>query len=293
MWLMTTRPINSKPDWEALPAGTTASGILTGTDRRAKVTVTRGPDEDPIARTTWDQLWSRLLDITVEERALTITDKSGTAARTISTEDSWDSLPVGTLARVHYDNHDDDGAETHGGTMSILRVDGDVRANAGDCMLAGGKYWTEVWVWQQGVVVFNPTALPEPDFEDQYLPPLASTVAAVEAAIADHAWRVKEIVSVPDDEYVKIPREARPDRTPALAIIEALQARGWAPAPVHPEGVQVWTISGIPDGGRSDGTQAYLSLPAGDPDKQLRSDIWLDQPIVSVNFELPARTVNY
>jgi hypothetical protein len=78
MWTMTTRSIHSKSDWEALPAGTTATGTLTGSDHGAKVTITRGPDENPIARDTWNQLWARLLDITVEEPALTITDNSGT-----------------------------------------------------------------------------------------------------------------------------------------------------------------------------------------------------------------------
>jgi hypothetical protein len=97
---------------------------------------------------------------------------------------------------------------------------------------------------------------------------------------------------MPVGEYVKIPEADLPPESPAQAVITALQDLGWSAPPVYPEGVQVWTISGIPDGGRSDGTQAYLSLPAGDPDFQLRSDIWLDQPTVSVNFELPALRIN-
>jgi hypothetical protein len=217
-----------------------------------------------------------------------------TIARTITTGTEWDLLPVGTLARVGYLEHDDDGNEVdEGKTMTILRVEGDFRANAGDHMLAGGKYWSEVWVWQQGVVAFDPTTLPEPDFEADYDQSMTSTVLAVEAAIADHALRVKEICEMPYDDYEKTPRGARPTRTPAMPVIEALKVRGWAPAPVYPEGVQVWTIAGIPAKEIiSDGTMAYLSLPAGDPDKQLRSDIWLDKPTVTVNFELPARRIN-
>lgn len=214
-----------------------------------------------------------------------------TIARTISTEAEWDALPVGTLARVGYLGDDED-ENDQDGIMSILRVDGDFRANAGDCMLAGGKYWAEVWVWQQGVTVFDPTVLPEPDFETPD-PSLDDAVAAVDAAIKDHARRIKDFGNTPVRDYFNLPSESHPDRNPARAIVEALQARGWAPAPVYPDGVQVWTISGIPaEEPRSDGTMAYLSLPAGDPDKQIRSDIWLENPTVTVNFEFPARRIN-
>jgi hypothetical protein len=177
-------------------------------------------------------------------------------------------------------------------------VEGDVRANAGDCMLAGGKYWSEVWVWQQGVTALDTAAIPAP----VWAPGLAPTTAAQELAeafitvhdaIENHKARLKAIDKTPLSEYLRIPTEDLPPKSPTEDIVKALQARGWTPPPIYPEGVQVWTISGIPDGGRSDGTQAYLSLPAGDPDKQLRSDIWLDKPTISVNFELPARTVNY
>jgi hypothetical protein len=221
-----------------------------------------------------------------------------TIARTISTEEEWNTLPIGTLARVGFIEHDDDGNETEGGTMTILRVAGDFQANAGDYMLAGGRYWSEVWVWEQGATALDTAAIPEPVWS----PGLAPTTAAQELAeafitvhdtIESHKIRLKAIDKTPISEYLRIPPEDLPPKSPARDIVEALQARGWTPPPIYPEGVQVWTISGIPDGGRSDGTQAYLSLPAGDPDKQLRSDIWLDQPAVSVNFELPARTVNY
>ena len=152
-----------------------------------------------------------------------------TTPRTISTDAHWDALPVGTLARVGYIEHDDDGREIPGGTLSILRVEGDVRANAGDCMLAGGKYWAEVWVWQQGVVAFDPTLLPEPHFE---APVLADqdAAAAVDAAIEDHARRVQELQSTPIADYWKLPREAHPNPTPGRDIIHALRTRGWAPA---------------------------------------------------------------
>lgn len=212
-------------------------------------------------------------------------------ARTITTEQDWEALPVGTLARVGFIEHDDDGNETEGGTMTILRVDGDVTVTVGDYMLAGGRYWSEVWVWEQGVTVLDTATITEPEYTDASQS-LTSAVEAVDAAIAAHAQRVVEFNQTPYSEYVKLPPEAHPAPTPARDIVGALATLGWTPPPVYPEGVQVWTISGIPDGGRSDGTQAYLSLPAGDPDKQLRSDIWLEKPTVTVNFELPARTVN-
>jgi hypothetical protein len=215
-------------------------------------------------------------------------------ARTITTEDEWESLPVGTLARVGFIEHDDDGNETEGGTMTILRVAGDYQATAGDCMLAGGRYWSEAWIWEQGATALDTATIPEPDWPGAPKDPAAETAeAAVDAAIAGHAKRVEAFNKTPYSEYVKLGPEAHPAPTPARDIVEALSDLGWAPPAAYPEGVQVWTISGIPDGGRSDGTQAYLSLPAGDPDKQLRSDIWLDQPTVSVNFELPARSANY
>lgn len=222
-----------------------------------------------------------------------------TIAHTITTEAEWEALPVGTLARVRYLEHDGDGNEVdEGKTMSILRVDGDVRANAGDCMLAGGQYWSEVWVWEQGVTAVDPAAIPAPVWAPGLAPTtdaqeLAEAFLTVNDTIENHKARLKAIDKTPVSEYLRIPIEDLPPKSPAAEIVEALQARGWTPPPIYPEGVQVWTISGIPDGGRSDGTQAYLSLPAGDPDKQLRSDIWLDQPTVSVNFELPARRVNY
>lgn len=214
-----------------------------------------------------------------------------TTARTISTGAEWDALPIGTLARVGYLGDDED-ENDHDGIMSILRVEGDVRANAGDCMLAGGKYWAEVWVWQQGVTVMDPATLPEPEFEAAPDPELTDAVAAVDAAIEDHARRVKALNATPIADYWKIPLEAHPAPTPARDIIKALSALGWAPPSVYPDGVQVWTISGIPNGGVGDGTQAYLSLPAGSTDKQLRSDIWLKHPTVTVNFELPPKPFN-
>lgn len=214
-----------------------------------------------------------------------------TTARTITTEAEWDALPVGTLARVGYIEHDDDGNELDGTkTMSVLRVEGDFRANAGEYMLAGGKYWAEIWAWEQGVVAFDPATIPEPGYGEP--DPLISAVEAVDAAITYHAGRVTALGKMPYREYIELPPEAHPAPTPARDVVDALTALGWAPAPVYPEGVQVWTISGIPDGGRSDGTQAYLSLPAGDPEYQLRSDIWLEKPTVTVNFELPARKIN-
>lgn len=50
--------------------------------------------------------------------------------------------------------------------------------------------------------------------------------------------------AMPYAEYVKLPPEAHPTLTSARDIVEALTTRGWAPAPVYPEGVQVWTLSG-------------------------------------------------
>lgn len=82
-----------------------------------------------------------------------------TIALTISTEEEWQALPIGTLARVGFIDFDDDGNETEGGIMSILRVPGDFQANAGDYMLAGGRYWSDIWGWEQGVTAHDPAAV--------------------------------------------------------------------------------------------------------------------------------------
>jgi hypothetical protein len=220
-----------------------------------------------------------------------------TELRYIDSEAQWDALPVGTLARVGYIEHDDDGNEIdEGKKMTILRVEGDVRTNVGDYMLAGGKYWSEVWNWEQGTHAVDTAAIRD---EDAPVPQKPASVeeaeAVVDAAIAAHQEKIKEMNRTPYEDYLKIPKELLPPESPASTIVEALSAAGWAPPKEYPEGVQVWTISGIPDGGRSDSTQAYLSLPSRTDehrfDFQDRGDIWLDKPTVSVNFELPHREV--
>lgn len=216
-----------------------------------------------------------------------------TELRYIETEAQWEALPVGTLARVGYIEHDDSGAEIdEGKKMTILRVEGDVRANAGDYMLAGGQYWSEVWVWEQGAYAVDTAAIRDED-APQKPASVDEAVAVVDAAIAAHQEKLVEINNTPYSEYLKIPQELLPAESPARTVVEALSAAGWAPPPVYPDGVQVWTISGIPDGGRSDGTQAYLSLPSRKDehrfDFQDRSDIWLEKPNVTVNFEVPRK----
>ncbi|QOD06081.1 hypothetical protein [Pseudarthrobacter sp. BIM B-2242] len=218
-----------------------------------------------------------------------------TELRYIETEAQWDALPVGTLARVGYIEHDDNGNEIDDGKkMTILRVEGDFRANVGDYMLAGGKYWAEVWGWEQGTHAVDTAAIRDEDApEPEKVSQSEEAESVVDAAIAAHQETLKEFNNTPYSEYVKIPQELHPPESPARTIVEALTAAGWAPPPAYPEGVQVWTISGIPDAGRSDGTQAYLSLPGRKDehrfDFQDRGDIWLDKPTVTVNFEVPRK----
>lgn len=215
-----------------------------------------------------------------------------TKLRYIDTEAQWEALPVGTLARVGYIEHDENGNEIdEGKVMTMLRVDGDFRANVGDYMLAGGKYWTEVWGWEQGAHAVDTATIADED--TPRAAPLEAAEATVDAAITAHQARLDALNAMPVSEYRKLREDDLPPDSPAGTIIEALTAVGWAAPPVYPEGVQVWTISGIPDGGRADGTQAYLSLPGRTDehrfDFQDRGDIWLDKPSVSVNFELPSR----
>lgn len=226
--------------------------------------------------------------VSAHMRSMTIT------ARHITTEAEWEVLPVGTLSRVGYLEIDDDGHESDTLTMFVIRVEGDFRANAGDYMLAGGKYWSEVWVWQQGATALDTATIPEEDWPGTV--PVGSSEedaeAAIHHAITGHQDLLEEIDHMPVDEYRKIPESDLPPDSPAKVVLAALQDLGWTPAPVYPEGLQVWTITGVPaEEIRADGTMAYLSLPAGDPDFQFRSDIWLEKPTVKVNFELPYRHI--
>ncbi|MET4143815.1 hypothetical protein [Arthrobacter sp. UYCo732] len=221
---------------------------------------------------------------------------SNLTATEITTAEDWESQPIGTLARVGYIEHDDDGADVdEGKKMTILRVEGDVRTNIGDYMLAGGKYWAEVWGWENGAYAIDSASIPDEEDSSQASDAVQNAVAIVDEAIRVHEQRVRDINNTPYSEYVKIPQELLPPKSPARAVVEALSAAGWAPPVKYPEGVQVWTISGLPDGGRSDGTQVYLSLPSRKDEHRFkfqdRGDIWLDKPTVSVNFELPYREV--
>ena len=124
--------------------------------------------------------------------------------RTITTQTEWESLPIGTLARVGYIEHDDNGNEVdEGKTMSILRVEGDASANAGDCMLAGGKYWSEVWSWEQGTTAVDTATIPEPVWPGT-LPESPSEDAAESAihhAITGHQELLEEMGHMPVSEY--------------------------------------------------------------------------------------------
>jgi hypothetical protein len=100
-------------------------------------------------------------------------------------------------------------------------------------MLAGGRYWSEVWVWQQGTVTADTAViLPEPEYpgyEEESV--LAEALAVVDGAIAGHARRAMEINQTPVAEYLKIPVALLPSESPAGNIIDALLAAGWtAPA---------------------------------------------------------------
>lgn len=190
------------------------------------------------------------------------------AIRDITTEEQWKALPVGTIAQVYCFEIDDQGLESDTLTMYVIRVDGVFRANAGDYWLAGGKWWDDVWNFQQGVAavqisdvlsdpVFGPNSLPED--------PVQAAEAVVEAATTERA-------------------------VPA-AVVGRLLDLGWQPPAILPEGTQVWTVTGTPAKvHHMNGTQAYLSLPKGPewPKYEPRGDILLDDPIVTVVNERPA-----
>lgn len=185
-----------------------------------------------------------------------------TAVREIETEEQWEALAVGTLAKVYCYEADDQGAESDTLTVFVTRVEGDARANIGDHWLAGGKWWSDVWAWQQGVVVIDVAeALVDPVFGPDNMP--ENPVAAAEEVL----------------------RAATAERAAPGAVVGKLLDLGWQPPVTVPEGHQVWTISGAPaEVHHSNGTQAYLSLPNG-PEAfkyEDRGDILLNNPVVTV-----------
>lgn len=187
------------------------------------------------------------------------------AIRDITTEEQWEALPVGALAKVYCCEIDDQGLESDTLTVYVIRVEGDARANVGDYWLAGGKWWSDVWVWQQGAAVVQLSeVLRDPVFGPDHLPedPVQAAESVVEAATTERA-------------------------APA-AVVGKLLDLGWQPPVVVPEGTQVWTVTGTPaDKHLMNGTQAYLSLPNG-PEwlkHEDRGDIVLDNPVVAVANE--------
>lgn len=149
--------------------------------------------------------------------------------------------------------------------MYVIRVEGDFRANAGDYWLAGGKWWDDVWNFQQGVAVVQlAEALSDPVLGPDHLPedPIQAAEAVVEASATERA-------------------------APG-AVVGRLLDMGWQPPVTVPEGTQVWTITGTPAKvHHMNGTQAYLSLPTG-PEwltYEDRGDIVLDNPVVTVANE--------
>lgn len=70
-------------------------------------------------------------------------------ASTVSGQSEWDALPIGTIARLDTIEFDDDGDEKDI-VIFVLRVESEIRVDAGPYMLAGGKYWENAFEWDQG-----------------------------------------------------------------------------------------------------------------------------------------------
>ena len=151
-------------------------------------------------------------------------------ARTISTRNEWEALPVGALARVGYIDHAEDGSDIDGGIMFAIRVDGDIQTKAGDYMLAGGRYWSETWGWENSVTVADLDALLPDRTGPEPVPGTADAVSVIETAIAAHTKRHEDMMQMPVRKYRLIPADELPPVSPASAVLEALTSRGWAPA---------------------------------------------------------------
>lgn len=72
--------------------------------------------------------------------------------REVSGQPEWDALPIGTIARLDTIDVDDEGDEKDI-VIYVLRVESEIRVDAGPYMLAGGKYWEIAFEWDQGARV--------------------------------------------------------------------------------------------------------------------------------------------
>jgi hypothetical protein len=127
-----------------------------------------------------------------------------TAPRTITTRHHWETLPVGTIARVHFFEDPEDEAEQ---TMLVIRVEGDVTAAAGNYHLAGGRHWSGIWEYQQGDTALATEGL----FDTPVQRP--GTVDAIAAAKAEATLRTTE-------------RSGSP-ASPSHPITYAASSHGW------------------------------------------------------------------
>ncbi|WP_427019369.1 hypothetical protein ACQCSX_22005 (plasmid) [Pseudarthrobacter sp. P1] len=220
----------------------------------------------------------------------------------MTTRDDWEAQPVGTIARVEHLSSREEGGPVL--VAFVTRVDGDFQSTAGQYQLAGGRHWSGIWDHQRRATVLNAATVPAAPVDaptDAPVRPssrdgvIAAATDAIDNAITQHHQVLDGFLQTPYREYVKIPAAEHPASSPAGHIIDQLLQLGWQPPEKVADGVQVWTISGTPATTiRSDGTMVYLSLPARtDSDRfayQDRGDIWLENPVITVNFELPSRT---
>lgn len=72
----------------------------------------------------------------------------------ISDQDTWNALPAGTAARVETFDYAEDGSEKDI-IVYLVRVEPDIRLDAGDMILAGGKHWEDSWEWAEGFAVID------------------------------------------------------------------------------------------------------------------------------------------
>lgn len=70
-------------------------------------------------------------------------------AKEIWDRDDWNALPVGTATRVETFKEDEDGNQKDI-IVFLIRVEADVRVDAGQVMLAGGNSWRYAWDWAEG-----------------------------------------------------------------------------------------------------------------------------------------------
>lgn len=163
--------------------------------------------------------------------------------REVFDADEWQGLPLGTVARVETFEELDDGTQKDI-IVYVLRVDADIRVDAGPYMLAGGSQWRYAWEWAEGGTVEHlPDLTGSPDarevFDQQTWNDLpVGTTAHVTAGATDGNENLVETYS----EVIRVEGDVRLE----AGAYRLLGGEHWKDAFISSDGVFVpGTLQGL------------------------------------------------